>query len=201
MGCQDMVRIAIGFLMLFFSAWLHAQDHPPRVEIGGVFSAAKQSDIGNFYHVGGGGRITVNALPYLAGEVEATRQPTGNEPFSGPEVHTAIVAKGTYRAEQHRWLKFAGLNFFGVVGPAFLNRSVTIANPNPPPFCLRCTAQRRQTASMLDFGGGFEIVPARPLAIRFDVTHAGFSEEVPFSSNRIDRGRTYLKLAAMFRMW
>src|SRR3989442_7787867 len=41
MGCQDMVRIAIAFLMLFFSAWLHTQNHPPRVEIGGVLSTAK----------------------------------------------------------------------------------------------------------------------------------------------------------------
>ena len=52
---------------------------------------------------------------YLAGEVEVTRQPTGNQ-YYGNEWHSALMAKGTYRAERRRWLRFAGLNFFGVAG-------------------------------------------------------------------------------------
>jgi hypothetical protein len=189
--------------MLSSCVFLNAQENPPRIEpprieIGGVLSAATQSDIGNYFHVGGGGRVTVNVTKYIAGEVEATRQPMGNF-YDAPEVHTAIAAKATYRAEQRRWLKVAGLNFFGVVGPAFVNRTVTIGDPNPPPFCIRCTVQRRQTASMLDWGGGFEVVPARAVAVRFDVTHASFSEPAPFSSYTLDQRRTYIKVAVMLR--
>jgi hypothetical protein len=182
-------------------AFLNAQENPPRIEpprieIGGVLSAATQSDIGNYFHVGGGGRATVNVTKYLAGEAEATRQPTD---FLPPEVHTFLAAKVTYRAEQRRWMKFAGLNFFGVVGPAFVNRTVTVGDPNPPPFCIRCTVLRRQTASMVDWGGGFEVVPARPVAVRFDVTQASFSEPVN-SSYTIDQHRTYIKVAVMLRL-
>src|ERR1700751_5630224 len=94
------------------SPLLNAQENPPLIEIGGVLSAASQSDIVNYFHWGGGGRVTVNVTRYLAGEVESTRQPTGRPSLFYPaEVHTAIAAKGTYRAEQQRWLKFAGLNF------------------------------------------------------------------------------------------
>jgi hypothetical protein len=194
------------FVMLSSCAFLNAQENPPRIEpprieIGGVLSAATQSDIGNYFHVGGGGRVTVNVNRYFAGEVEATRQPTGSNLYSAPpEVHTVIAAKGTYRAEQQRWLKVAGLNFFGVVGPAFVNRTVTVGDPNPPPFCIRCTVLRRQTASMLEWGGGFEVVPARPVAVRFDVTHASFSEPAPFSSYTLDQRRTYIKVAVMLRL-
>ena len=78
------------------------------------------------YFVGDGVRSTVNLTEYVAAAVELTRQPTGN-PYYGSEWHTAVAVKGAYRAEQHRWLKFAGLNFFGVAGPAFVNRSVAIA--------------------------------------------------------------------------
>jgi hypothetical protein len=144
----------------------------------------------------------------LAGEIESTRQPTGLGPYYPPEVHTAIAAKGTYRAEQRRWLRFAGLNFFGVIGPGFVNRSVQVegipAGLPPGTFCFPygCTVQRRQTATMLDYGGGFEVVPARPVAIRFDVTHASFSQPYLFSnfSQTFDQHRTYLKVALMLRL-
>src|SRR5262249_7250095 len=138
----------ISLVLMLFSAALHAQTAPSRLEIGGVLSAANQSDIGHYFHAGGGGRVTVNATQYLAGEVEATRQPTGLN--LAPEVHTALALKGTYRAEQHSWLRFAGMNFFGVVGPAFVNRSVTVAS-GP---CYKCGGLQRQTASMIDYGGG-----------------------------------------------
>ena len=189
------------FVVLSSCAFLNAQENPPRIEpprieIGGVLSAATQSDIGNYFHVGGGGRATVNVTKYLAGEAEATRQPTD---FLPPEVHTFLAAKVTYRAEQRRWMKFAGLNFFGVVGPAFVNRTVTVGDPNPPPFCIRCTVLRRQTATMLDWGGGFEVVPARAVAVRLDVTHGSFSEPVN-SSYTIDQHRTYIKVAVMLRL-
>jgi len=52
---------------------------------------------------------------------------------------------------------------------------------------------------MLDYGGGFEIVPARPIAVRFDVTHASFSQPVPFSVFPETESRTYIKLALMLR--
>jgi hypothetical protein len=188
-------------LFFFFSYCLslHAQDRPdrpPRFEAGAVLSTTSQSDIGNYFHFGGGGRITINATPYLAGEFEATRQPTG-EPAFPAELHTAFFAKATYRAEQARWLKFAGLNFFAVAGPAFLNRTVDVLGSG----CPVCGGDllQRQTAAMLDWGGGFEVVPARVLAVRFDATHAGFSEPVLYSSQIIDRQRTYFKVAVMFR--
>ena len=146
-------------------ATANAQAPPPRIEIGAVVSSGSNYPNGD-YHVGGGGRLTVNATRYVAGEVELTHQPTGNS-YSGNETHAVIALKGTYRAEQRRWLKFAGLNFFGVVGPAFLSRSVTIADPQPPPFCIRCTIQRGQTTAMLDYGGGLEVVPTRAVAVRF----------------------------------
>ena len=182
-------------------AILNAQDTLPRIEIGAILSTAKQTplNIGNDFHAGGGGRVTVNVMRFLAGEVELTRQPTGNS-FYGSETHTALAVKGTYRAEQRRWLKFAGLNFFGVVGPAFVNRTITVADPNPPPFCFRCTVFRRQTAKMLDIGGGFEIVPTRAIAIRFDVTHGSFTELPAFASFNEDETRTYLKAAFMLRL-
>jgi hypothetical protein len=143
----------IALIILVFSAALNAQDNPPRsvprIEIGAVLSAANQSDIGNYFHWGGGGRVTLNVTRYLAGEIESTRQPTYiGAPFS-PEVHAAITAKGTFRAEQRRWLKFAGLNFFGVIGPGFVNRSVQVegipAGLPPGTFCFPygCTVQRR----------------------------------------------------------
>jgi hypothetical protein len=53
---------------------------------------------------------------------------------------------------------------------------------------------------MLDWGGGLELVPARPVAVRFDVTHASFSEPVN-SSSTIDQRRTYIKVAVMLRVW
>jgi len=188
----------IGVLLLC-CADLNAQNILPRVEVGGVLSGAAQSDIGNYFHFGGGGRVTVNATKYLAGEVEATRQPTGN-PYLGSEVHTAIALKGTYRAEQHRWFGFAGMNFFAVVGPAFVNRTVNVADPNPPPMCIRCSVLRRHTDSMLDWGGGVEIVPDRRIAVRFDVTHANFTYEDPFYRSESEERRTYLKVAVMLRV-
>jgi hypothetical protein len=192
-----------------YSPFLNAQENPPLIEIGGVLSdsAASQFEIGNSFHWGGGGRVTVNVTRYFAGEVEATRQPIGR--FYGPEVHTAIVAKGTYRAEQRRWLKIAGLNFFGVIGPAFVNRSVQVegipAGYPPGTFCFPygCTVQRRQTATALELGGGFELVPARGVvAGRFDVTRAFFSEPYLFSnfSQTNYLHRTYLKVAVMVRV-
>jgi hypothetical protein len=178
---------------------VNAQDVPPRVEIGAVLSSAKQYFIGD-YHVGGGGRVTVNATRYLAGEVEVTRQPTGN--FYVPaEVRTGLSLKGTYRVEQRRWLKFAGLNFFGVVGPDFLRRTIDVADPNPPQFCLRCTVQRRTTTTMLNYGGGLEVVPARLVAVRFDFTHGTLRELRPYSSFSSEEGRTYIKATVMLRLW
>jgi hypothetical protein len=53
---------------------------------------------------------------------------------------------------------------------------------------------------MLEWGGGFEVVPARGVTIRFDVTHANFSEPVPYDSGKIDQRRTYLKVAVMLRV-
>jgi hypothetical protein len=185
-------------ILLLSCGTLHAQDRPPRIEIGAVLSTTSQSDIGNYFHFGGGGRITINATRYLAGEVEATRQPTGNSVFP-PELHTAIAAKFTYRAEQARWLKVAGLNFFGVAGPAFLNRTVEVLSFGCPSAGCEPPLQR-QTATMLDWGGGFEVVPTRALAVRFDATHAAFSEPVLYSSQTLDRHRTYLKVAVMLRL-
>jgi hypothetical protein len=168
-------------LMLMSRPLVRAQDNssrvdigaPPRIEIGSVMSFAKQETIGNDYHLGGGGRVTMNLNRFVAAEAESTRQPTGNS-YLGDEVHTSFAAKGTYRKEEARWLKFAGLNFFGVAGLGFLNRSVAIAQPNPPANCIRCTVLERQTKAIFDFGGGFEVVPARPVSIRFDVTRAKF---------------------------
>lgn len=178
---------------------LEAQDKPtlevpPRVEIGGVMSAGTQSDIGNYFHAGAGGRVAVNVTKFFAGEAEASRQPTDyNQPA---EYHTFLAAKATYRAEQQRWLKFAGINLFGVAGPAFVNRFVDVAAGCAS---YKCTTLQRQTAGMLEWGGGFEVVPARPVTIRFDVTHASFSEPVPYESGSIDERRTYLKVAVMLR--
>jgi hypothetical protein len=188
----------VAFLLLLSCAALNSeaqgnQNILPGVEIGGILSAGTQSDIGNYFHVGGGGRATLNVTKYLAGEAEATRQPTDSLP---PEVHTFLAAKGTYRAEQRRWLKFAGMNFFGVVGPAFVNRSVAV----PGGGCYKCAVLQRQTSTMLEYGGGFEVVPARAVAIRFDVTHANFSEQNLYQSGSIDNRRTYLKVAVMLRV-
>ena len=188
------------FIVLSSCAFLNAQENPPRIEpprieIGGVLSAATQSDIGNYFHVGGGGRATVNVTKYLAGEAEATRQPT-DAYGPPPEVHTFLAAKVTYRAEQRRWLHFAGLNFFGVVGPAFVNRSVYV----PGGGCYKCAVLQRQTSTMLEYGGGWEVVPSRAVAIRFDVTHANFSEQALYQSGSIDQHRTYIKVAVMLRL-
>jgi hypothetical protein len=190
----------VAFLLLLCAAGpkLEAQDNQnmtPRVEIGGVLSVGTQSDFGNHFHVGEGGRVTINITKYLAGEAEATRQPTDyNSPI---EIHSFLAAKATYRAEQRRWLKFAGLNFFGVVGPAFVNRFVDVAAGC---HAYKCTTLQRQTAGMLEWGGGFEVVPVRTVTIRFDVTHANFSEPVPYESGTIDQRRTYLKVAVMLRV-
>jgi hypothetical protein len=184
----------MAFLVVLCGAPLNseAQDNrnvPPRVEIGGVMSAATQSDITTHFHAGGGGRGTFNITKYLAGEAEATHQPTD---YGGPsEVHIFLAAKATYRAEQRRWLKFAGINLFGVAGPAFVNRFVSVT-------AFSGAADQRQTASMVEWGGGFEVVPARKLAVRFDSTHASFTNQV--ESLQVDQHRTYLKLAVMLRL-
>jgi len=171
---------------------------PPRVEIGSVMSFAKQEAIGNYYHLGGGGRVTMNFNRFVAAEAESTRQPTGNS-YLGDEVHTSFAAKGTYRKEEARWLKFAGLNFFGVAALGFLNRSVAIAQPNPPTNCIRCTVLERQTKAIFDFGGGFELVPARPVSVRLDVTRAKFQQEIPYLPSPLQQTRVFLKAAIMFR--
>jgi hypothetical protein len=177
---------------------VNAQDNTPRFEIGPVLSATSQSDIGTYFHFGGGGRFTVNATRYLAGEFEMTRQPTGDPSFPA-ELHSALAAKFTYRAEQARWLKVAGLNFFGVGGPAFLNRTVLVLSSGCP--SVGCVPPlQRQTATMLDWGGGFEVVPTRAVAVRFDVTHASFSEPVLFTSQTLEQHRTYFKVAVMLRV-
>jgi hypothetical protein len=173
------------FVILMSCRLLWAQDNPPRdgvgsaaprVEIGPVTSSAKLNTYGDTfadYHIGGGGRVTFNLNGFIGAEVESTRQPTDNR-YIGDEVHTSFAAKGTYCKEQARWLKFAGLNFFGVAGLGFLNRPVGIALPNPPPLCIRCTVSQRQTRAIFDFGGGVEIVPIRLISVRFDVTGAKF---------------------------
>src|SRR5262249_24993653 len=129
----------LALIILVFSAALNAQDNPPRsvprIELGAVLSAARQT-FGNYYHAGGGGRITINVMRYLVAEGESTRQPTGSEPYIPAEFHPALAAKATYRAEARRWLRFAGVNFFGVIGPAWVNRSVYVAGipgDMPPP--------------------------------------------------------------------
>jgi hypothetical protein len=168
---------------------------PPRVEIGAVMSAGTQSDIGNYFHAGAGGRVAVNITKFFAGEAEASRQPTDNN--LAAEYHAFLAAKATYRAEQQRWLKFAGINLFGVLGPAFVNRFVGVAAGCDT---YKCTTLQRQTAGMLEWGGGFEVVPTRAVTIRFDVTHANFSEPVPYDSGTIDQRRTYIKVAVMLRL-
>ena len=42
----------------------------------------------------------------------------------------------------------------------------------------------------------------RRITVRFDVTHAGFSEAAPYAPGgyTIDRHRTYLKVAVMLRV-
>ena len=160
-------------------------------------SSAKQYTLGD-YHVGGGGRATFNVNRFLGAEVESTRQPTDNL-YIGDEVHTSFAAKGTYRKEHARWLKFAGLNFFGVAGLGFLNRSVPIANPNPPPLCIRCTVLQRQTKAIFDFGGGVEVVPARLISVRFDVAGAKFQREASYCCDAFDETRIFIKTAIMFR--
>jgi hypothetical protein len=189
------ISVCVIGVLLYCCEGLNAQNIPPRVEIGGILSAGTQSDIGNYFHVGGGGRATLNVTKYLAGEAEATRQPTDRY-GPPPEVHTFLAVKGTYRAEQRRWLHFAGLNFFGVGGPAFVNRSVYV----PGGGCYKCAVLQRQTVSMLEWGGGFEVVPVRAVAIRFDLTHANFSEQDLFQSGSIKQRRTYLKVAVMLRV-
>jgi hypothetical protein len=88
------------------------------------------------------------------------------------------------------------MNVFGVIGPAFVNRFVGVATGCDT---YKCTTLQRQTASMLEWGGGFEVVPGRAVAIRFDVTHANFGEQPPYDSGTIDQRRTYLKVAVMLR--
>ena len=190
----------LAFIGVFCSAALNseAQDNqtiPPRVEIGGVMSAGTQSDIGNYFHAGAGGRVAVNITKFFAGEAEASRQPTDYN--SAAEYHAFFAARATYRAEQQRWLKFAGINLFGVLGPAFVNRFVDVAAGCNT---YKCTTLQRQTAGMLEWGGGFEVVPARAVTIRFDVTHANFSEPEPYQSGSIYQRRTYLKVAVMLRV-
>lgn len=191
--------VFVSFLFLFCCVALNSQaqgnQNMSRLEIGGILSAGTQSDIGNYLHQGGGGRATLNVTKYLAGEAEATRQPTGT---NGPpaEVHAFLPAKVTYRAEQRRWLHFAGLNFFGVVGPAFVNRSVYV----PGGDCYKCAVLQRQTGTILEYGGGYEVLPSRVVAIRFDVTHANFSEQALYQSGSINQRRTYLKVAVMLRV-
>ena len=191
----------LGFLLVLCCAAvnLEAQDNqnkniPPRIEVGGVLSAGTQSDIGNYFHVGGGGRVAVNITKFFAGEAEASRQPTDT---NVAEYHGFLAGKATYRAEQQRWLKFAGINLFGVLGPAFVNRFVDVAAGCNT---YKCTTLQRQTAGMLEWGGGFEVVPARAVTIRFDVTHANFSEPEPYQSGSIYQRRTYLKVAVMLRV-
>jgi hypothetical protein len=199
--------LRVSLIILCLCASLEAQDKPPRFEIGAVLSSAKQlrSDSPQYLVFGGGARLTINATKYLAVEAESTHQPTATQqpdvgPYYSGDTHTDIALKVTYRAEQRRWLKFAGLNFFGVIGPAFLNRPVVVAAPNPPPFCFECSVMRRQTAAMLDVGAGFEVVPVRALALRFDVTHGSFSEVPLFSSFSETESITYVKVALMLRL-
>jgi hypothetical protein len=190
----------VAFLLVLCGAALNseAQDNqnvPPRVEIGGLMSAATQSDVGNYFHAGAGGRVAVNITKFFAGEAEASRQPTDNN--LAAEYHAFLAAKATYRAEQQRRLKFGGINLFGVLGPAFVNRFVGVAAGCNT---YKCTTLQRQTAGMLEWGGGFEVVPARRVTIRFDATHANFSEPIPYDSGTIDKRRTYLKVAVMLRV-
>jgi len=186
-------------LVLACCATLHAQ--VPRIEAGALLSSGTQSELGGAdYHVGGGARFAVNATRYLAGELEYTRQPSSFPAYFGNEGHTFIAAKGTYRVEERRWLRFAGMNIFGVIGPALVNRTVFVADPNPPPFCIRCTVQRRQTTSMFEYGGGVEIIPARRVAVRFDATRGSFTEQSEFSSYTVSQSRTYFKLAVVLRV-
>jgi len=199
------------FVILMSCRLLWAQDNPPRngigsvpprVEIGPVISSAKLNAFGDTfanYYVGGGGRVTVNVHRFVAAEVESTRQPTGN-PYIGDEIHTSFAFKGTYRKEQARWLKFAGLNFFGVTGLGFLNRQVWIVDPNPPQLCIRCTVPQRQTKAIFDFGGGIEVVPIRLISVRLDLTGAKFHERSTYCGcDAFDDSRIFIKTAIMFR--
>jgi len=198
------------FITLMSYPLLWAQDNPPRVdigaappriEIGPVVSSAKLNTYGDTfadYHVGAGGRVTLNFNRFVGAEVESTRQPTDNR-YIGDEVHTSIAAKGTYRKEQARWLKFAGLNFFGVAGLGFLNRPVAIADPSPPRLCIRCTVPQRQTRAIFDFGGGVEVVPIRSVSVRFDVTGAKSQQRAAYCCDAFDETRVFIKTAIMFR--
>src|SRR5262249_16991298 len=79
-------------VLLCCCAYLSAQNILSRFEVGGVLSAGTQSDIGNYFHAGGGGRVTLNVTKYFAGEAEATRQPT--DTYGPPaEIHTFFAAK------------------------------------------------------------------------------------------------------------
>jgi hypothetical protein len=168
------------FGILTCSQLLNAQSNPPRFELGPVLNTVKACEHCDF-NQGGGGRITVNLGPFLATEVELTR------PFAGGETLTSLAVKGTYRMEDRRWLRFAGMNVFGKAGPAFLNHE-------PP--CYKCIAQR-DTKTVFDFGGGIEVVPtSRPVAIRFDVTGFKFTEDAGFF---VHQYRLFATFAVMFR--
>ncbi len=81
-------------VILCSCAFLEAQDNPPRFEIGAVESSVKPiANVSGDLHPGGGARLTVNATPYIAGEVESTHQPVAQSQFGG-ETHTFIALEG-----------------------------------------------------------------------------------------------------------
>lgn len=182
-----------------------AQDAPPRFEVGAVINGAtahydKSISLGQ-----GGGRLTVNVKPFLGVEMESARYRSGNFFFgpAGPEeeeVHTSFAAKATYRVEGKRWLRFAGINAFGLAGPGFLNHTIEVDDPTPVSGQLfPATVLRRHTVRTFDFGGGVEVVPARFMTIRLDITEVRFHETTAYHAHSNDDRRTFVKLAWMFR--
>src|SRR5678816_3849682 len=143
-------------LVIFLPHVAAAQTSVPSFEVGPFFTCMRQS-FGTSCGRGGGGRVTYNFTKLFAAEFQASH--IDDFVFGNGATYASGHAKVTLRMEER--LK---VNAFGVFGPGFIafDRSVGKA-----PFAA--SEKHFQTAAF-NFGGGFEIVPARWISARFDFT-------------------------------
>jgi opacity protein-like surface antigen len=159
----------------------------PRFEAGLTFSCFTGcADDGN---TGFGGRGTVNATKYIAGEFQITKLEKPND-FVEPMIYGNGQAKATLRLEDK--LKF---NLFGFGGPGFA-RFDKFAGKLPGPI-----TKERRTGPTLTLGGGLEIVPVRFISVRFDLAYLRIKNQCDsaFCDRLEPTNNSDFKIALMFR--
>jgi hypothetical protein len=143
---MNRTHLVLPILFAIFSCTGSAQD--PRFEIGVQLSGLRENVLGE-YPLGGGGKVTVRALRFVAAEAEVDRYPIGGGTALYPATQVSLGARVGRR--------IGPLGIYGIARPGWMSFDT---NAYVPKLGIR---------PALDFGAALEFYSRRHMAARMDV--------------------------------